>query len=82
MTQQNKLECYRILFEKVYEYKPLFEIIEKADMVFQFQSSINERYAALTNTGSVIQHYRVLSWIGSIINVVFGWSARGYKESP
>ena len=82
MTQQNMFNCYRVLFAKVHERKKLFEIIEKAGMVYQFQSAVNEKYLSFLSCQPIEQHYRVLSWIGSVFNIIFGWASRNYEETP
>ena len=82
MTQQNMFRCYHALFTKVYGGKVMFEIIEKAGMVYTFQSAINEKYLSFISDQSIEQHYRVLSWIGSVFNIIFGWVSRNYAESP
>ena len=82
MTQQNMFSCYRVLFAKVYERKKLFEIIEKAGMVYRFQSAVNEKYLSFLSGQPIEQHYRVLSWIGSVFNIIFGWASRNYEETP
>ena len=82
MTQQNMFRCYHALFTKVYSGKVMFEIIEKAGMVYTFQSAINEKYLSVISGQSIDQYYRVLSWIGSVFNIIFGWVSRNYLESP
>lgn len=82
MTQQNMFRCYHALFTKVYNGKVMFEIIEQAGMVYTFQAAINEKYLAFFPDQPIEQHYRVLSWIGSVFNIIFGWVSRNYLESP
>lgn len=82
MTKQNMFRCYHVLFTKVYDNKTVFEIIEKADMVYQFQSAVNEKYLSFISSESIEQHYRVLSWIGSVFNIIFGWMTRNFAETP
>lgn len=82
MTQQNMFRCYHVLFTKVYDNRTIFEIIEKADMIYQFQSAVNEKYLLFISSEPIEQHYRVLSWIGSVFNIIFGWMSRSYAETP
>lgn len=82
LTKKNMLSSYQVLFEKVLEDKVLFEIIEKAGMVYTFQSTINEKYLSFVSGMPIEEYYRVLYWIGSVINVIFGWINRKYKETP
>lgn len=82
MTQQNMFRCYHALFTTVYGGKVMFEIIEKAGMIYQFQSAVNEKYLSFIASEPIEQHYRVLSWIGSVFNIIFGWMSRNYAETP
>lgn len=43
--------------------RTMFEIIRKADMIYQFQSAVNEKYLLYLSSALIEQHYRVLSWI-------------------
>lgn len=82
LVMQNMVNSYRVLFEKVLEIKELFEIIQMAGMVAQFEMAINEKYLHAIDTNSPEAYYRVLSWIGSIFNIIFGWIRHGYQETP
>lgn len=82
LTEMNMHKSYLTIFEKVLEGKIFFEIIDKANMIYTFQSTLNEKYLSFVEERTVEEHYRVLSWIGSILNVIFGWIHRDYKESP
>lgn len=82
LVAQNMVNSYCILFEKVLEIKELFEIILMADMVAKFEMAVNEKYLQAIDANSAEAYYRVLSWIGSIFNIIFGWIRHGYQESP
>ena len=82
LVTQNMVSSYRILFEKVQEIKDLFTIIRMAGMVDEFQAAVNEKYLQAVDANSPEAYYRVLSWIGSIFNIIFGWMQRGYQETP
>ena len=82
LVTKNMVNSYRVLFEKVMEIKELFEIIQMAGMVAQFEMAINEKYIHAIDTNSPEAYYRVLSWIGSIFNIICGWMRRGYQETP
>ena len=82
LTEMNMHKSYLTIFEKVLEGKIFFEIIDKANMIYTFQSTLNEKYLSFVEERTVEEYYRVLSWIGSILNVIFGWIHRDYKESP
>ncbi|MBQ3194298.1 MAG: TetR/AcrR family transcriptional regulator [Oscillospiraceae bacterium] len=82
LVSQNMVSSYRILFEKVLEIQDLFTIIRKAGMVHEFQMAVNEKYLQAIDTNSPEAYYRVLSWIGSIFNIIFGWLQRGNQETP
>ena len=82
LISQNMINSYRILFEKVQEIKDLFAIIRMAGMVDEFQTAVNEKYLQAIDANSPEAYYRVLSWIGSIFNIIFGWLQRGNPETP
>lgn len=82
LVTQNRISSYRVIFEKVRESSRLFEIIQMAGMVDKFQMAVNEKYLQAVNADSSVEYYRVLSWIGSIFNIIFGWIRRGYRETP
>jgi len=82
LDAQNMISSYRVLFEKVQETRRLFEIIQMAGMIDRFQMAVNEKYLQVVNASSAVEYYRVLSWIGSIFNIIFGWIERGYQETP
>ena len=82
LVSQNMVSSYRILFEKVQEIKDLFTIIRMAGMADEFQMAVNEKYLKAIDTNSPEAYYRVLSWIGSIFNIIFGWLQRGSPETP
>ncbi len=82
LTKNNMFSSYQVLFEKVLEKRVLFEIIEKSGMKDMFQSTLNEKYLTVVSESAIEEYYRVLYWIGSILNVVFGWVNRNYEESP
>ena len=82
LTQKNMQKSYLTIFEKVLEGKVFFEIIDKANMIYTFQSTLNEKYISFVEEKTAEEYYRVLYWIGSILNVIFGWMHRDYKESP
>lgn len=82
IAHRNASDCYQILFEKVWESRKLFEIIDKARMVYKFQTSVNRRYLSLLTQDAISEYYRILSWVGSVFNMIFGWIDRGYRESP
>lgn len=81
ITRRNMRDCYRLLFEQVWQARRLFEILQKAKMVDRFQSAVNERYSADIPESDVLEYYRIRSWIGSIFNIIFGWIHRDYSES-
>lgn len=82
LVTKNMVNSYKVLFEKVFEIKELFEIIQMAGMVAQFEMAINEKYLHAVDANSPEAYYRVLSWIGSIFNIICGWIKRGYQETP
>ena len=82
LDAQNMISSYRVLFEKVQETRRLFEIIQMAGMIDRFQIAVNKKYLQAVNTSSAVEYYRVLSWIGSVFNIIFGWIERGYQETP
>ena len=82
LASQNMLSSYRILFEKVSESRRLFEIILMADLADRFQMAVNDKYLQAINTSSASEYYRLMSWIGSIFNIIFGWIRREYRETP
>ncbi len=82
LVTQNMVSSYRILFEKVQEIKDLFTIIRKAGMVDEFQMAVNGKYLQAIDANSPEAYYRVLSWIGSIFNIIFGWLQREDPETP
>lgn len=82
LETKNMVNSYRVLFEKVLEIKELFEIIQMAGMVTQFEMTINKKYLNAVDINSSEEYYRVLSWIGSIFNIIFGWIRREYQETP
>lgn len=82
LVTQNIVSSYRVLFEKVLEIRDLFEIIQMAGMIDKFQMAVNEKYIQAIDADSAIEYYRVLSWIGSIFNIIFGWLQRGNPETP
>ncbi len=82
LAEQNKISSYCILFEKILECKQLFEIIQKAGMVDKFQMAVNKKYLQMIDASMSVAYYRVLSWIGSIFNIIFGWINREYQETP
>ena len=82
LASQNMISSYRILFEKVSESRRLFEIILMADLADKFQMAVNEKYLQAINTSSASDYYRLMSWIGSIFNIIFGWIRREYRETP
>ena len=82
LATQNMISSYRVLFEKVLEVRPLFEIIQLAGMLDQFQLAVNEKYLQAIDVNSTVEYYRVLSWIGSIFNIILGWIQRGGQETP
>ena len=82
LVAQNIINSYRILFEKVLEIRPLFEIIQMAGLTDKFQMAVNEKYLQAIDVESAVEYYRVLSWIGSIFNIIFGWMQRGNQETP
>ena len=81
IARRNMRDCYRLLFEQVWQVRRLFEILQKAKMVDRFQSAVNERYSADIPEADVWEYYRIRSWIGSIFNIIFGWIHRDYSES-
>ena len=81
IARRNMRDCYRLLFEQVWQARRLFEILQKAKMVDRFQSAVNERYSADIPEADVLEYYRIRSWIGSIFNIIFGWIHRDYSES-
>ena len=82
LVSQNMVSSYHVLFEKVLEIKELFEIIRMAGMVDEFQMAVNVKYLQAIDADSPEDYYRVLSWIGSIFNIIFGWLQREYPETP
>ena len=82
LASQNMISSYRILFEKVSESRQLFEIILMANLADKFQMAVNEKYLQAINTSSASEYYRLMSWIGSIFNIIFGWIRREYRETP
>ena len=82
LVTQNMVNSYRVLFEKVLEIRPLFEIIQMAGLMDEFQMAVNEKYLQAIDINSAVEYYRVLSWIGSIFNIIFGWLQRGNQETP
>ncbi|MBQ8617766.1 MAG: TetR/AcrR family transcriptional regulator [Clostridia bacterium] len=82
LATKNMVSSYRVLFEKVLEVRPLFEIIQMAGMMDQFQLAVNEKYLQAIDVNSAVEYYRVLSWIGSIFNIILGWMQRGSQETP
>ena len=82
LVTQNMVRSYCILFEKVQEIKELFEIIRMAGMVDKFEMAVNDKYLQAIDANSPEAYYRVLSWIGSIFNIIFGWIRHGYRETP
>lgn len=82
ITRRNASDCYQILFEKVWASRGLFEIIKEAGMIYRFQGAVNRRYLSLLPQDAIHEHYRILSWVGSVFNMIFGWIDRGYRESP
>ena len=82
LVAHNMVNSYRILFEKVQEIRPLFEIIQMAGLIDKFQMAVNEKYLQAIDVNSAVEYYRVLSWIGSIFNIIFGWMQRGNRETP
>ena len=82
LASQNMLSSYRILFEKVSESRRFFEIILMADLADRFQMAVNDKYLQAINTSSASEYYRLMSWIGSIFNIIFGWIRREYRETP
>lgn len=82
IRRRDASDCYRILFEKVWESRTLFEIIKQAGMIYEFQESVNGRYLSVLPPDATYEHYRVLSWVGSVFNMILGWIDREYRESP
>ena len=82
LVLQNMVNSYRILFEKVQDIKDLFTIIRMAGMVDEFQMAVNAKYLQAVDANSPETYYRVLSWIGSIFNIIFGWLQRENPETP
>ncbi|MBQ8616176.1 MAG: TetR/AcrR family transcriptional regulator [Oscillospiraceae bacterium] len=82
LATQNMVSSYRVLFDKVQEISPLFEIIQMAGMMDQFQMSVNAKYLQVIDVNSAVEYYRVLSWIGSIFNIILGWMQRENRETP
>ncbi len=82
LISRNMVNSYRILFEKVQESKDLFAIIRMAGMSDDFQAAVNEKYLQAIDADSSESYYRVLSWIGSIFNIIFGWLQREDPETP
>ena len=82
LVSQNMVSSYRVLFEKVRQIRDLFVIIRMAGMVDEFQMAVNEKYLQAIDANSPEAYYRVLSWIGSIFNIIFGWLQREDPETP
>lgn len=82
LAAQNMVSSYRVLFDKVQEISSLFEIIQMAGMMDQFQMSVNVKYLQAIDVNSAVEYYRVLSWIGSIFNIILGWMQRENRETP
>ncbi len=82
LIRHNMVRSYRVLFEKVQEIKELFEIIQMAGMVDKFEMAVNDKYLQAIDANFPDAYYRVLSWIGSIFNIIFGWIRHGYRETP
>ena len=82
LVSQNMISSYRTLFEKVRERRRFFEIILMADLADKFQMTVNEKYLQAIDTTSAPEYYRLLSWIGSIFNIIFGWIRREFRETP
>ncbi len=82
LASLNMVNSYLVLFKKVLEIKELFVIIQKAGMVVKFQMAVNEKYLQAIDVNSPEAYYRVLSWIGSVFNIIFGWLQRGSPETP
>lgn len=82
LAELNMLNSYRILFEKVLENRRLFEIILMADLGDRFQMTINDKYLHAIDASNGLDYYRLLSWIGSIFNIILGWIHREYRETP
>lgn len=76
------VNSYRVLFDKVQEISSLFEIVQMAGMMDQFQMTVNAKYLQAIDMNSVMDYYRVLSWIGSIFNIILGWMQRENRETP
>lgn len=82
LATQNMVNSYRVLFDKVQEISSLFEIIQMAGMMDQFQMTVNAKYLQAIDVNSATEYYRVLSWIGSIFNIILGWMQRENRETP
>lgn len=82
LATQNMVNSYRVLFDKVQEISSLFEIIQMAGMMDQFQMTVNAKYLQVIDVNSATEYYRVLSWIGSIFNIILGWMQRENREPP
>ncbi len=55
------VNSYRVLFDKVQEISSLFEIIQMAGMIDQFQMTVNAKYLQAIDVNSAMDYYRVLS---------------------
>ena len=71
--------CYSILFREMQSQWELFEIITRANLEKALITGINERLLRALNPQDTRARIKVLSWVGSTMNVLLDWFRNGMK---
>lgn len=72
--------CLKMLFDKIYETRDVFNVVLKAGMIDDVRNAVNEKLLSLVRDRNPDRDYEFSALLGAVFNVLLTWKNREYAE--
>lgn len=73
--------CFKMLFDRLYESRDVFDVVLKAGMIDDVRNAVNTKFLSLVQDLKTDSYYGFSAFLGAVFNIVLTWKNRGYSES-